>query len=73
MGSLPPASSSFDRGASDALTMGKRGSIAALKAYWSSVEAKQAMLVDNDDKTQHICESRASIRIPLRECLVSGW
>jgi hypothetical protein len=55
------------------LTTGKRGSIAALKAYWSSIEAKQAMLVDNDDKIQHICESRASIHIPLRECLVSGW
>lgn len=70
MGSLPPAGSSFDRGASDMLTTGNEE---ALKAYWSSIEAKQAMLVDNDDKIQHICESRASIHIPLRECLVPGW
>ena len=41
-----------------------------LKACRSSVEAEQAMLAENDDGIQHICESGASIPITLRECLI---
>ena len=73
LGSLPPSGSSFDGGASDRLTTGKRGSVAALKACRSSVKAEQAMLAENNDGIPHICESGARIRITLRECLISGW